>query len=122
MSYRLTENGRQYVVIAAGGHGRLGTDIGDYVVAFALPDTRTENLGQATTQTLRAVGVVLAVLLGSLIVTDVRIPTSAVRDGSGEPRVVTLRRLVFDRSATSVAQTAAGNEPPLVGAGAPPKP
>jgi quinoprotein glucose dehydrogenase len=30
--------GRQYVVIAAGGHARLGTKIGDEVVAFALPD------------------------------------------------------------------------------------
>jgi quinoprotein glucose dehydrogenase len=28
--------GRQYVVIAAGGHGDLGTRRGDYVVAFAL--------------------------------------------------------------------------------------
>ena len=28
---------RQFVVIAAGGHGRLGTTRGDYVVAFALP-------------------------------------------------------------------------------------
>jgi len=31
-------NGRQYVVIAAGGHGRLGTRRGDYVVAYALPE------------------------------------------------------------------------------------
>ncbi|HZS10512.1 MAG TPA: pyrroloquinoline quinone-dependent dehydrogenase [Blastocatellia bacterium] len=37
MTYRLGENGRQYVVIAAGGHGKLGTKTGDYVVAFALP-------------------------------------------------------------------------------------
>lgn len=29
--------GRQYVVIAAGGNGTAGTTIGDYVVAFALP-------------------------------------------------------------------------------------
>ncbi len=28
---------RQYVVVAAGGHARLGTKLGDYVVAFALP-------------------------------------------------------------------------------------
>jgi quinoprotein glucose dehydrogenase len=35
MTYEL--NGRQYVVIAAGGHGALGTTRGDYVVAFALP-------------------------------------------------------------------------------------
>lgn len=31
-------NGKQYVAIAAGGHGALGTTRGDYVVAFALPD------------------------------------------------------------------------------------
>ena len=30
-------NGRQYVVIAAGGHGKLGTARGDFVVAYALP-------------------------------------------------------------------------------------
>ncbi len=37
MTYRLREDGKQYVVIAAGGHGRIGTTLGDYVVAFALP-------------------------------------------------------------------------------------
>ena len=31
-------NGRQYVVIAAGGHARLETRTGDSVVAFALPE------------------------------------------------------------------------------------
>ncbi len=31
-------DGRQYVVIAAGGHGRAGSRLGDAVVAFALPD------------------------------------------------------------------------------------
>jgi quinoprotein glucose dehydrogenase len=30
-------NGRQYVVIAAGGHDRLHTPMGDYVMAYALP-------------------------------------------------------------------------------------
>ena len=29
--------GKQYLVIAAGGHGKLGTKQGDFVVAFALP-------------------------------------------------------------------------------------
>lgn len=38
MTYRLGENGRQFVVIAAGGHGRLPTTIGDCLVAFALPE------------------------------------------------------------------------------------
>ena len=35
MTYLL--NGKQYLVIAAGGHGKLGTKQGDYVVAFTLP-------------------------------------------------------------------------------------
>jgi len=29
--------GKQYVVICAGGHSRLGTPVGDYVIAYALP-------------------------------------------------------------------------------------
>jgi quinoprotein glucose dehydrogenase len=29
--------GKQYVVIAAGGHGKVGLELGDYIVAFALP-------------------------------------------------------------------------------------
>jgi len=29
--------GKQYVVIAAGGHGSFGTRLGDYVIAYALP-------------------------------------------------------------------------------------
>ncbi|WP_456300529.1 outer membrane protein assembly factor BamB family protein [Spirosoma telluris] len=35
MTYQL--NGQQYVVIAAGGHGKLGTKLGDYLVAYRLP-------------------------------------------------------------------------------------
>jgi quinoprotein glucose dehydrogenase len=35
MTYR-TDDGRQMVVIAAGGHGKMGLDRGDYVIAFAL--------------------------------------------------------------------------------------
>ena len=38
MTYFLEETGRQYVVIAAGGHARIGTTAGDYVIAYALPD------------------------------------------------------------------------------------
>lgn len=37
MTYRLTKNGRQFVVIAAGGHKYLGTKTGDSLVAYALP-------------------------------------------------------------------------------------
>jgi quinoprotein glucose dehydrogenase len=35
MTYR--ENGKQYVVVAAGGHGKLGTALGDSLVAYTLP-------------------------------------------------------------------------------------
>jgi quinoprotein glucose dehydrogenase len=37
MTYRLRPEGRQFVVIAAGGHGKLGTRLGDALVAYALP-------------------------------------------------------------------------------------
>lgn len=33
-------DGRQYVVIAAGGNAQVGTKIGDYLVAFALPEAK----------------------------------------------------------------------------------
>jgi quinoprotein glucose dehydrogenase len=38
MSYEA--NGRQFVVIAAGGHAKFGTTRGDYLIAFALPKSR----------------------------------------------------------------------------------
>ena len=37
MTYRLRKNGRQFLVIAAGGHKYLGTGVGDSLVAYALP-------------------------------------------------------------------------------------
>ena len=37
MTYFLEETGKQYVVIAAGGHGRIGSTTGDYLIAYALP-------------------------------------------------------------------------------------
>ncbi len=38
MSYRVREDGRQYVVIAVGGHWSGGAPPGDYLMAFALPE------------------------------------------------------------------------------------
>jgi quinoprotein glucose dehydrogenase len=38
MTYRLRPDGRQYVVLAAGGHGTLGTRQGDWLIAWALPE------------------------------------------------------------------------------------
>jgi len=37
MTYRGARSGKQFVVIAAGGHGKLGTTLGDSVIAYALP-------------------------------------------------------------------------------------
>lgn len=37
MSFRSSRTGRQYVVIAAGGHSSLETKPGDYLIAYALP-------------------------------------------------------------------------------------
>ena len=31
-------DGRQYLVVVAGGHGSTGTKPGDYVIAYALPE------------------------------------------------------------------------------------
>jgi quinoprotein glucose dehydrogenase len=38
MTYYLEGTGKQYVAIAAGGHARIGTTAGDYLVVYALPD------------------------------------------------------------------------------------
>lgn len=38
MTYQLAEDGKQFVVIAAGGHWSGGSPAGDYLIAFALPD------------------------------------------------------------------------------------
>lgn len=38
MTYRVSEGDKQYVVIAAGGHGGLGMQTSDALMAFALPD------------------------------------------------------------------------------------
>ena len=38
MTYRLRADGRQYVVVAAGGHGLPRQPPGDALIAFALPD------------------------------------------------------------------------------------
>jgi quinoprotein glucose dehydrogenase len=49
MTYRVRPGGRQYLVINAGGHSGLRSALGDYVVAFALPEQgafTTEEEGQ----------------------------------------------------------------------------
>ncbi|MCI0417696.1 MAG: pyrroloquinoline quinone-dependent dehydrogenase [Acidobacteria bacterium] len=38
ISYKLKPNGKQFLVIAPGGHARLGSKLGDYVIAYHLPD------------------------------------------------------------------------------------
>ena len=44
ISYVSRETGRQYVVIAAGGHGPLMTKPGDYILAYSLPDNNETKL------------------------------------------------------------------------------
>ena len=39
ITYRLRPDGRQFVVIAAGGHQLLGSEPGDVIMAFALPES-----------------------------------------------------------------------------------
>jgi quinoprotein glucose dehydrogenase len=40
MTYTGPSSGRQFVVLAAGGKTLLQTGLGDYVIAYALPETR----------------------------------------------------------------------------------
>lgn len=43
MSYVSSHDGRQYVIIAAGGHAHMGTTLGDYIIAYALPNPEPLN-------------------------------------------------------------------------------
>jgi quinoprotein glucose dehydrogenase len=43
MTYQLRPGGKQYVVIAAGGHWGGGAPPGDHIIAFALPDSQFGN-------------------------------------------------------------------------------
>jgi quinoprotein glucose dehydrogenase len=45
MTYKLRPDGKQYLVIAPGGHRRLGSKLGDYVIAYTLPERETEREG-----------------------------------------------------------------------------
>lgn len=38
VTYQLNEDGKQYVVVAPGGHAGIGSRHGDYVIAYRLPD------------------------------------------------------------------------------------
>jgi quinoprotein glucose dehydrogenase len=38
MTYKLRPDGKQYLVVAPGGHTRLQSKLGDYVIAYTLPD------------------------------------------------------------------------------------
>jgi len=41
ITYRVRPNGRQYLVVAPGGHVQLGTQLGDHVIAYALGEEAT---------------------------------------------------------------------------------
>ncbi|MCI0555776.1 MAG: PQQ-binding-like beta-propeller repeat protein, partial [Anaerolineae bacterium] len=38
ITYKLHPEGKQYLVVAPGGHTILGSKLGDYVMAYTLPD------------------------------------------------------------------------------------
>ena len=46
MSFVSDKTGKQYVVVMAGGHGSLGTKMGDSLVAYALPDNSAPHDGR----------------------------------------------------------------------------
>ena len=49
MTYQAAD-GRQIIVIAAGGHGKMGLPPGDHVVAFALPASTRSVTGEQVTR------------------------------------------------------------------------
>ena len=58
MTY-MTNAGRQYLVVAAGGHKDLGTPLGDYVFAFALPAKGTTRPATSTIVSGHYVGMMI---------------------------------------------------------------
>jgi quinoprotein glucose dehydrogenase len=40
ITYKMRPEGRQFIVVAAGGHDEIGSPKGDYIVAWALPRTK----------------------------------------------------------------------------------
>jgi quinoprotein glucose dehydrogenase len=44
MTYRTRRGGRQFLVIAAGGHSLMHSSMGDYIVAYALPNSGKDQL------------------------------------------------------------------------------
>ena len=38
MTYKLRPDGKQYLVVAPGGHTRMQSKLGDDVIAYTLPD------------------------------------------------------------------------------------
>jgi quinoprotein glucose dehydrogenase len=38
ITYKLRPEGKQFLVIAPGGHVGIGSPLGDYVIAYTLPD------------------------------------------------------------------------------------
>src|SRR5690606_13450303 len=54
MTYRLRPDGRQLVVIAAGGHYPLSSPSDDVLIAFALPEAKGERAAGAAAEAVHA--------------------------------------------------------------------
>lgn len=72
-------NGHQFVVVSAGGHDRLGTTMGDYVLAFALPDPAAPAVDTLTPPASPA-----GVYAGALTVGGARIGLQLRIDAAGD--------------------------------------
>jgi hypothetical protein len=69
----MTAGGRQYLVVAAGGHKDLGTPLGDYVFAFALPEKSTTRPATPTIASGHYVGMMVLDRTRSPATIDLRV-------------------------------------------------
>jgi hypothetical protein len=85
MTYVSPKSGTQYVVIAAGGHDKMHTKLGDFVMAYALPGVGAPAPG-------RPISDISGLWRGDLRVGHSRFPLAVTlkSDGSGEFRSETL--------------------------------
>jgi quinoprotein glucose dehydrogenase len=90
MTYVSPKSGTQYVVIAAGGHDKMHTKLGDFVLAYALPGVAQASVAQAILPA--AVSDISGPWRGDLRVGHSRFPLAVTlkNDGSGEFRSDTL--------------------------------
>jgi quinoprotein glucose dehydrogenase len=93
--------GRQYVVIAAGGHDRLGTTLGDYILAYTLPGAGASPPPPAPDTSTRAIS---GAWTGELRTTDARHPGTITLRQSGDSLTGELKLIDIPVTGTVVAR------------------